>query len=688
MRAYGVRAAFAAAAILVAPASFAQSPVETVIRDWVASIDATADWAADIRDLTYDATTDTATISGLAIRTENPGVEIGFEAIVVTGYSSSHGGGIRAKSVTADAGTIELGFMKVALADIALNDLAVPPIAGFPFDREKPFTSLMRGYAEFIRSELASAHIGSLDLIQQIEGVTTRASYGRMRVEGFADGKIAKVTAGPLKLEAPSDQGLVVINIGGVDGTDIDLDAFVRVYNPDAYVGGKGDMVWRGGLGRAAYRDFEIQVPDGRLAFDEVAFENIRLRQPERSFSEIFDVILSKPDMNDEDANKLLAPHLLDMLSAFGFGRLGFENFQVAATGIDRFSIAGFHLDDFSIDGIGEFALEGVDAAVPGQGALNLGRFAFGGIAFPPLDTLRQALAASEGESAQPDPMKLIPTLGFVEVGQVAMALAGMPQIALERFRFDLRDYIGPVPTAIKIDMAGLDVPLSTIDDPSAKAMFAKLGYDRIVADWSADIAWRSATESLDVEGLRAGIKGMGSVAIDASLGGLPRSAIENPDRLEQVLPGLTLLNGKVTFTDDSIVGKGLDIFAEYMKAPPDKFRQQFADAMPFLLSMTVLNDPQLMALVQKSKLLTQLTPAVKQFVAAPGASITFNLAPPAPVALPTLMATVDSAPEKLVEMLGLTISGSAPPAAPAPATPTIAPSSPSVQSPRSDQPK
>ncbi len=55
---------------------------------------------------------------------------------------------------------------------------------------------------------------------------------------------------------------------------------------------------------------------------------------------------------------------------------------------------------------------------------------------------------------------------------------------------------------------------------------------------------------------------------------------------------------------------------------------------MPFLLSVAVQNDPQLMAIVNQSGLFKQLTPAVRDFVANPGSSITVSLAPPTPVEL------------------------------------------------------
>jgi len=164
-------------------------------------------------------------------------------------------------------------------------------------------------------------------------------------------------------------------------------------------------------------------------------------------------------------------------------------------------------------------------------------------------------------------------------------------------------------------------------------------------------------------------------------LGGLPREAIETPESLPDVLPTLSLRTAALTLKDDSIVGKGLDLLAEKMHASPDKFRQQFADAMPLMLSLFVLHDPKVATIVRQSGILAKLAPVVKAFVAAPGSSITVSMAPPTPVAFSAISAAADGDPASLVTMLGLTAAGSAtpPPAAPnkAPAGGAVAPTTP-----------
>src|SRR5262249_56103752 len=114
---------------------------------------------------------------------------------------------------------------------------------------------------------------------------------------------------------------------------------------------------------------------------------------------------------------------------------------------------------------------------------------------------------------------------------------------------------------------------------------------------------------------------------------GLRGEMLERAENLDGA-GNLGLVTGELTFSDESIVGNGLDLLAEKLKAPPDKFRQQFADALPFLLSMSALSNPALMTIIRQSGLLQKLNPALKTFIAAPSGSITLTMRPPAPVGL------------------------------------------------------
>jgi hypothetical protein len=216
-------------------------------------------------------------------------------------------------------------------------------------------------------------------------------------------------------------------------------------------------------------------------------------------------------------------------------------------------------------------------------------------------------------------------------------------------------------------------VPVSAITDPSARDMLRRLGYDRIVAAIGFKADYDEVGQRATLDDLHYSFAEMGTFTMNGELSGLPLAAITDEQLFESVAPQLKLERASFTFKDESIVGKALDMLAGYMNAPVSLFRDQFADAMPFLLSIAVQNDSQLMAIVNQSGLFKQLTPVVRDFVANPGSSITVSLAPPTPIALEAIGNAVENTPNRVVELLGLTITGEkgslSPPVEPAPPT-------------------
>ena len=227
----------------------AEEPVETALKGFVAGIDASPTWTAAYRGLTYDPATETATLSGLSLKTETGNVTIDVETITVAGYQAAADGGFAAHAVTADGGTVNSGFLKISLSNLALDDVAVPSLAGVAYDPGKPFTSLVRFYSEILKARLAHGRISSIAVIEKINQMTSRITYENFTIDDLKDGRIGSVHAGPLTLQAPAPEGLVGMTVGSVEAHGIDIGAMLRVYNPDAYAGGVGDMVWHYGAG-------------------------------------------------------------------------------------------------------------------------------------------------------------------------------------------------------------------------------------------------------------------------------------------------------------------------------------------------------------------------------------------------------------------------------------------------------
>jgi hypothetical protein len=681
------RLAAAGLALLLPQAALADQSVETTLRQMVANLDATPEWAASFSNLSYDPVTDTATLSGFTARTERPGTEISVETIAVTGFEAQPDGTMKARSITADGGTVKSGFISAAIGDVGVDNLTVPVMEGFVFDPAKPFTSLARMYGEALKASFTRARTGSIVVTELIKGVENHVTYEHIRLDGFANGKLDQFRAGPVRMESPSKNGLIKTTIGSFESHDTDFAAFARVYDPDAYQGGVGDMVWHDGMRLAAYNDIVVDVPGAKITINSVAVEDLKVRQPPTSFADFLDAVMVNTDMPKGQMDRLTTAHVADMLGAWSVGRIGVSGFGLKAVGIDHFSLGGVTVSDFSIDGLGEFAIEDLGAAIRGQGAMRIGRFAFGKIAFGGIDGLNRLIAVVES-GQDVDPASVTPALGFLELAGLEVQTPDIDHLGLARFRIDSTRFSGAVPTASTAELVGLTIPTSAIQDRKTREMLQRFGYDLIDFNAFVQSEWQEAGETLIVKDLRLGVKGMGSLVMKFALSGIPLAAFQDQNALAAALPGIKLNDGALTFKDETIVGTGLTLMAEQFgfNVPLEQFRKQFAGAVPLLLSFGTASDPKLGALIQKSGLLSQLTPAVSKMVAAPGGSITLTVKPPAPVTLETIPNIAETAPQNLAALLGLSISGeegvAPPPPAPAPAAPSPTPAPPPAPAP------
>ncbi len=90
----------------------------------------------------------------------------------------------------------------------------------------------------------------------------------------------------------------------------------------------------------AAYHDFLMEAPGLKLTANLVSVEGFKLRQPQRSFADYLDRAMAHPNAPTNDP--AAARDVVDMLSAYGFGRLGISELDIATTGVDAFHIGGF----------------------------------------------------------------------------------------------------------------------------------------------------------------------------------------------------------------------------------------------------------------------------------------------------------------------------------------------------------
>ncbi len=159
----------------------------------------------------------------------------------------------------------------------------------------------------------------------------------------------------------------------------------------------------------------------------------------------------------------------------------------------------------------------------------------------------------------------------------------------------------------------------------------------------------------------------IGTLSGDAKFTGPTRNELESLDSLDAldgILGSVSLQSGTFTFKDQSLVGRAIAGQAARLKVDPDKFREQFARGLPFMLSFLGNRDFQ-----------KKIAPILQAFIRAPG-SITVMTAPAAPIAVSAIVTAIKASPFSLPSLLALTVTG----ATAAPSNPPAAPSGAAAQ--------
>ncbi len=640
-------ALFAWATLMTAGGALAQGlagSAEAALTHWVATIDASPDWSATYRSVAYDPTSDSVVLSGLAVRSERAGFTVDVDTVAVSGLTETADGTLRARQFVANGGVIAAGIFSIGLSDLALDDFVLPPDAGFTWDPARPFTSMIHAYGPLARISASAGRLGKLSLTETVEGVGSRVVYSGIALKNWADGRIASLTAGPLSLDTPSDLPLITMRVARGDATGIDIGAILHVYDPDSYVGGVGDGTWRSAVASARYSDVTIEAPGAKVSLGSISVDDLKARQPGGSFAAMFDAAMLDPFGAGDPA---AADRSLDLASAFSVGRFAMGPIDVQAIGFDRLHVDDISVDDLSIAGLGRFAIDGLEGVVSGQASVKVGRLAFGGIKLPSTDTIATAMRVAR-VGGDVDFSSLLPTLGFVETGGVDVDVAGIPRTRLGKLRVDLADYVGSVPTAVTVDIADADFATTMIAQDSVRNLLASFGYERLHVDSSVKVDWDEASDATVVDDFKLSMSDIGTLSGDARFTGPTRSEIEKLDSLaglDSLFSSVSLQSGTFTFQDQSLVGRAIAGQAAKLKVDPDKFREQFARGLPFMLSFLGNRDFQ-----------KKITPILQAFIRTPG-SITVMTAPTAPIAVSAIMTAIRASPFSLPNLLALTVS-------------------------------
>lgn len=215
------------------------------------------------------------------------------------------------------------------------------------------------------------------------------------------------------------------------------------------------------------------------------------------------------------------------------------------------------------------------------------------------------------------------------------------------------------------LQVADIKADLATIDDPATKQTIADLGINSLDGKISMTGSWDLEPGTLAIEEYAFDFANIGRLDMAFSLSGYTldfvRSANEtarameanpNKEQAEQaanlamlgLMQRLTFNSAMISFADDGITEKALDVVGKQQGTSGDQLAQMIKAMTPIVLAQ--YNIPELQ---------NALSQAVNTYLDNPG-NLTITAQPPSPVPFPMILGAGMGAPNTLPQVLGVTV--------------------------------
>ena len=604
--------------ILAAPA-YADARSEAALRDYLNAKDAGLDWSVSAGKIHSEGRTTIA--EDIEVIRTNPVIAVTFDAIRFDDLVIGSDGAMTASAINSRAAAISTKNASVTLPDLNATRVFIPNFKPVEILPGHFVTSISKLYTALAQIEADRIDASAINLVQNLplpgesQPIRSETVYREFVAEDYHDGVIATMSVGEMAIKQTTPDGPMRMKIGAAKAEGINIGQAARVLDPDAYIDGRGDGIWKSVTDRAVYSDIEIRPPEGGIiGIARIVADDMELRQPERPFTEDLDWLFAHPGADEDDIKQRVLGFLPHMMRSMRVGEFRVEGIAVKPAEPDKgnVTIDQIRIAGFSADGIAEFSADGARAKAP-EATFNLDRFAITGIGFSGFDNLAAMIDLSE---RQDDPavkseiarrmFDALPVFDSMVLSGVSVAAAGKALIRIGEYGYTVTGRLRRLPVAGTVRIRDLvmtsDVWRETAK-PFAEALDA-FGYAEIAVDGDGESSWTADTGLLDAT-IEYRARDVGDIRLEYGISGLTESWLDTVFAMVPALEGnanpmagmaifstLGIKNVLVEIIDRSIVDRALAYNAAKQGLDTQAYRAQLKGALPFMLGM--LGDPDL----------------------------------------------------------------------------------------------
>lgn len=504
---------------------------------------------------------------------------------------------------------------------------------------------------------LFSVDSAKTDLL--VNGQKGTIKTGPLALEALQNGKLASYALNKIVYSlAPVGGKETKFSIDKILVNDYNIATLAHVLDAENYKNGQGDGVWRDAAGVGTITNMEMLIEGGTVKVSKMTTGASRLRQLDIPPIEAVKVIQGAAEAQKTGANPIeafskLAPTMSSFYRMMEMDEIRVEGIVVAPPkNQPPFELGTVLVDRYSIDeGLKEVSIADLSFADKNGVAVKLGRFALGDIQFPALAGITEFLnGLNSGTPPKPSYAAVAafaPTLGAIDIKGFAGDFKEDGAFSLDGATLTATDYIRLVPTKLSLKLDNVVAPLEGLGPNNDVAeILVKLGYKQAVLNGTVDMAWNEATQELQILPSQVTVNDMGILNLSATVGGVPRQFIEDPEKGAAYAAGMTFNEASISFEDKSITNRFVEMTAKNAGGDAAAVRKQFG---------AVARGP--LAILQKPDFADQVGLVVDNFLANPG-TLTITAKPPQPMPIVGIALMSKQSPGALVDALNVQIAG------------------------------
>ncbi|WP_181703641.1 hypothetical protein [Chthonobacter albigriseus] len=417
----------------------------------------------------------------------------------------------------------------------------------------------------------------------------SETSYELIFATGIHDGRIERsgynnyrgtTTAGEFKQAFSAETSYM---------SGMDLGAVLAVLDPASVKAGKPDGRWRTVVQQQGIVNMSIEAEGVAVKLGLIELDVQQMRQTEKSVVEIFQAVFADPEAVEKDPLAFVSTILPNLTGLMRFNSLAIDNTEMTGPDGVAASLAELDISDIDGEGIGAITLRRGELTVDPQTSGKFNVVSLGNIRFGALKPLLELGAATEG-GGEPPPELIraalidgMPRTDFAELNGLSINTP-LGTFGLSALTVTGGDWLGSIARRGEFAWTALNFPVTAITDPSAKDELTAMGYEQISVSGGASWSWDTDKGIVRLDDATVTVADMGLVSFDAEVNGLPLSILDNPDLIEQRMQDVALVGSSFRFGNNSIVERTFEAQAKKLNQKPEDFRDNFANALPLML--------------------------------------------------------------------------------------------------------